>query len=562
MQRFLFAPLVLGLSGLALVEAATLSLSDKGTYTFLTLIVLAHIPALLPVVVHKALIPNTVPHVQKCPEITVVAAILAVWTTGTIKFEFTLGTLVLAFVLLGALGICYVGVRAVTQISNKLQAKVCRPISFPYPSVVGPASKAIFQIRLLVALVSGTSLIVLSQGGILPLWLPVLPSVSAVFVMVIVAITWKSEEAGVREFGEVVSKVLTRQLNKKPTSVAVYHAGTHANQITATIALCERLESIRQPYILILREKAALEALAELHPLHIWQAETLASLSPCVQPSISFVLYAHDTPKNSHFTRNTEYRHVLFLEHTEHENAKSLPNSFAIYTNIVATSEEHAQRLAATASGDIARRVTTIDSSFIRPSAYTNLRPTLSLHVAPQIHANQTPQTALSQNALLELKEAVEHEGRARLQIWFPPAQKAATDNTMRSLFHSMLMSGAVVPACPAPSEPVAVTLHHGSEAQSCARADLLLATQQSDLDAFYATTKPIVWLPKGGCSAPLQNLQLAKESLGETLDELLFEPEANANRPAPPLPERTFHSLTDLLTRPLVPNRETGLTQ
>ncbi|MBE1292852.1 MAG: hypothetical protein GJ677_10220 [Rhodobacteraceae bacterium] len=567
MQRYLFAPLVLGLSGLALAGITSSPDAAWVSYTIVAATLVAHAPAILPVSLHGALLPGNLTYFRQYPEITAFVAILIVWTIGVAAIEFAPINFMSALILLCALASCYAAVRGISILSSKIRARVCHPSYFSQPNTASLASTAIFQFRLLVACVSAASLILLSQGNSLPYWLPAIPIVVTFFVAAIAGLAWKIEENASMEFSKIVWDVLARQLKKKPTSVAVYHAGTRPDQTDATIALCRELQETNQPYVLIVREKAALEALEALSPLHLWRAENLSSLSPCAQPTLTSVLYAHDTPKNSHFTRNSQYRHVLFLKQNEYAHAHVLPKNLALYTNIVAASEAHAHALTQTSSVDMASRVTTIESSFARPKGYTPARPRLSLHVAPQFDATKNPGSTLPKKALHDLIAAVKKDGRADLQIWFPPASIAATDPELRSLYHDQIkIDEATENRCSPQSqktEPGAsITLHIGSESESCAHADMLIAARENNLDGLLSTTLPIVWFDTKKCPPFLKRVESSEDSIGEILDAAFGRTANSSAALQQPKPQRTFRSLDELLATPLATPRTPEIKQ
>ncbi len=561
MQRYLFAPLVLGLSGLALAGLTSSSSATWVSYMLVAATLVAHAPAILPVSSHGALLPGNLTYFRQYPEISAFVAILIVWTIGVAALKFAPLTLLSALTILCALGTSYVAVRGISIFSSKIRARVCHPASFPQPNIASLASTAIFQFRLLVACVSAISLLSFSLGNPLPYWLPVIPIVITIFIAAIAGLAWKFEETASIEFRKIVWDVLARQLKKKPTSVAVYHAGTREDQTDATIALCAELQDINQPYVLIVREKAALEALEVLSPLHLWRAENLSSLSSCAQPALTTVLYAHDTPKNSHFTRNSQYRHVLFLKHNEHAHARVLPKNLALYTNIVAASEAHAHALTQTSPVDMASRVTTIESSFTRPERYLPARPRLSFHVAPQFVATKNPGSALPKQAPHDLIDAVKKDGRADLQIWFPPACIAATDPELRSLYHDLMkLNEATENRRPPQSQKTesgsSITLHIGSEAESCAHADLLIAARENNLDGLLSTTLPIVWFDTKNCPTFLKRVESSEDSIGEVLDTAFGRAANSSAALQQPKPKRTFRSLHELLATPLATPR------
>lgn len=567
MQRYLFAPLVLGLSGLALAGITSSPDATWVSCTFVAATLVAHAPAILPVSLHGALLPGKLTYFRQYPEITALASILVVWTIGVAAIEFAPINLMSALTLLCALASCYAAVRGISMLSSKIWARVCHPSSFPLPNTASLASTAIFQFRLLVACVSAILLLTLSQGNPLPYWLPVIPIVVTISVAAIVSLAWRIEENASIEFSKIVGDVLARQLRKKPTSVAVYHAGTRPDQTDATIALCKELQETNQPYVLIVRDKAALEALETLSPLHLWRAENLSSLCPCAQPTLTSVLYAHDTPKNSHFTRNSQYRHILFLKHNEHAHARTLPKNFALYTNIVANSEEHARALIQTSSVDMASRVTTTGGSYVRPRVYMPARPRLSLHIAPQFDASKNPGSALPKKALQDLINAVKKDGRADLQIWFPPACSAATDPELRSLFHDLMkLAEATGNHCPPQSQKTEsgslILLHNGSEAESCANADLLIAACENNLDGLLSTTLPIVWFDTKKCPHFLKRVESSEDSIGEILDAAFGRTANSSAALQQPKPQRTFRSLDELLATPLATPRTPEIKQ
>jgi hypothetical protein len=159
MQRYLFAPLVLGLSGLALAGLSSSSGATWVSYMLVAATLVAHAPAILPVSSHGALLPGNLTYFRQYPEISAFVAILIVWTIGVAALKFAPLTLLSALTILCALGTSYVAVRGISIFSSKIRARVCHPASFPQPNIASLASTAIFQFRLLIACVSAISLL-------------------------------------------------------------------------------------------------------------------------------------------------------------------------------------------------------------------------------------------------------------------------------------------------------------------------------------------------------------------------------------------------------------------
>jgi hypothetical protein len=323
----------------------------------LALVLLSHVPVLLPVVMHGKLIATKHKVINQFPEILVPPFVAIGWALTGAAFGLSFASLVLTAACLTALSISYIAVRICDRREALLRSANCQSSALPNTGTTDITKRHIYFIRCAIGACSLATLISHAAGVTLPLELALVPSLLCAGVLLLLFLTWEQAQQQHKEFAEAIPQLLSRQLQAAPASLAVYHTGTSKQDTDATKALCTQLDDASQPYVLIVREEFALAELSKLGAAHIWHAEKLSALADCAQPQLSTIVYAQDNPKNSHFTRYTQFEHILVAGFTRLANAQALPQTTGLYTKILASSSEQAAQWRTNSDADLAARI-------------------------------------------------------------------------------------------------------------------------------------------------------------------------------------------------------------
>ncbi len=515
----------------------------------LALGILAHVPAFVPVGMHGRLVPVSQKALNTYPEIPVPFVIAAAWALA-LATRAPSG-LYVAFAVLSVcvISLAYAAVRAAQWGVQKLQSQNCQSAAISVPKMVDLATRYIFALR------AGTAVASLAALGnfLLQNALPfgafgALIAVGTAIPLILVT-TWVLQTQATDLISKTVADFMARQLKARPAQVAVYHTGMAQRQIAATTEIMDELTAQNIPFVLIAREKAALAKLPTPKARHVWLAPTLATLTECAHPSLTTVLYPQDAPKNSHFTRFPNRRHVLFTALSDLSNDDTLPKSVALYDTIIAPSEAKANQWRNAAAPDLARRITCLSSDYALATRYPGARPVLGLFVGT---APQDPAAAAEfTTRVLDLAKAVHAHPQVRLQIWCAPATATGHDSHLRHLHRTFQLAFSEMQnmgAMPLPA-PNSVSLHTGSVSDACNAADILLASQTNDLDGLMSTQKPVVWIDD--TPAPFNMAQMGRNADTGAVDIDSFLERVLAPDYRPPMAQTHFRSLAALCACP-----------
>ncbi|MDA5555150.1 hypothetical protein [Shimia sp. MMG029] len=355
----LFLPAVLALMALCAILWLPEAARSAENLPVLFLALLVHLPAFLPVSQHGKLLTTKVKLLNTYPEVLIPPCLAIAWFFIGGSFQVTLQVWLFAAVTLSAICLCYAAVRICDAKAARIQSEACRVATMPPASTADIAKRHIYLIRCALTALSLTAIFATAADALLPRALLILPVALSLAAVALTALTLHQERSAHAELAPLLRDLMARQLQASPAQVAVYHAGTSKADISATKALCEHLNEAHEPYVLIVRERGALEDLQRLSPRHLWHAEKLGALADCVQPQLRTILYAQDHPKNSHFTRNTQFEHVLITAFNQLERAPALPQTVALYQKILAPTDAHARNWQSTATLDLASRIVT-----------------------------------------------------------------------------------------------------------------------------------------------------------------------------------------------------------
>ncbi|GAA6182399.1 hypothetical protein NBRC116594_38370 [Shimia sp. NS0008-38b] len=523
----LLLPAVLLIAVAYAIAVAPIPTLNQVTLTAFVLTLLVHAPAFMPVASHGKLLPSKSQVLNRYPEVIVPPMILLPWLIHGVSINASLGYWSVAVASLTSLVVGYLGVRVVRFLAERAQNQVCQSSTIKSASSSDISANVLFQLRALCAALSCSTLLWGMSGGDISLIFAFPPVLIAASAIIVVWSAHRLEIHSQRLAGATTNALLARQLSLKPTPLAVYHAGSTATQIQATKALCDTLSTAGLPFTLICREANAMTELRATKPTHLWFAPSLKSLSGCVQDAFQTILYANDTPKNSHFTRFSQYQHMLVTAFGDLARAEQLPKTLALYTRVIAASQSQAARWRANALGDIAQRVVTFDGTSLPDlAAASEVRPTFGLHLAPHWCPDQSHDaSAMSQDDVMSLITSVQSEGRADLQLWLPPAAVTLTAPVLNGLYQQLVAHGAKTnvetplntqtPAAPS------LTVHFGTEAESISSADILLSAQAEGIERLMSSGKPVLWVGRSDPPSMVSTCALTPDSISSALDSL-----------------------------------------
>lgn len=328
----------------------------------LALAFLTHTPAFLPVSHHGRLLQIKSKWIETYPELIIPPMLAIAWIFVGVNSGASIEYTLIGAAVIGIIAVCYIGVRACDRIAQDLLSQVCQSPSVPSPTVTDIGKRFIYFFRSGLAALSLTGLLYHAAGQTIPIEVIFVP-IAVGFLSVATAVLTSHVERRIHaDFSEVLPQLIERTLVAAPTSLVVYHAGTSKNEIAATRALCEDLERQGEEFVLIVREAGALEELRKLAPLHLWHAERLSALAHCAQARLSTTLYASDHPKNSHFTRYTQFEHSLAATYGRLANIEKLPKTVALYDKVLAKSSTVAARWRANSPQDVAARISVYEA--------------------------------------------------------------------------------------------------------------------------------------------------------------------------------------------------------
>ncbi len=476
-------------------------------------VLLVHLPALLPVSRLRA-IQKAGPLPWLRVELLLPILICSAWVLiggviGQIGVVVVVGVVITA-----AVGIGY---GAVWGIGLWSRQQILRAAPHPDPKILPLAQtvmRYIYWLRVFMVALSGTaaSQALFPEAGISP-WLTSTIAVGGVAALTLAwagAMAMRQQARGaLRCAGGALTAQGAAGLH---TEVLLYCSGGPTEKHRQIACMTQALRSEGLACAIVARETATVPMLKDFGANHVWPVPYIAGLDALARPQLRAVFYSHDGVKNGHFTRFSQFAHILDATTGVLAKAETLSPALSMYDHIIAPSPEVAHRWRAALPMLDAQRVITLDltplTSLPRAatvSATSNVA--LCLPAPRRAQAPVAPEVMLGVAALVnQFKRA----GAMRLASTEPNSmygQLSAPDFTDVARFCLSVPDGGAVPLSPwhdallalgeADNIPL-IEARRESPAMTWNRADIVIATTRDQVIALRATGKPLLWLGAG----------------------------------------------------------------
>lgn len=326
----------------------------------LLIVVLTHVPALLPVKAQAKYMGAAAKWFRGYPEIPVPVLVWIAWGLGGAQIGQT-GTMV--FVGAGValcLGVAYAAVRVVDAVAAHATDQTIANPAINLAPLRSKGARIIYLLRVLLVLGSGGAVVAtvaLGAGATGVLLLAICCAAGAAALAGVGAVQMRElAKAGAADAPRQI--VLMQQAN--PASVVMHYSQPAASKHLAAKALCKELRDEGLTTAALLREMKLLAAFGTDIADYLWPAPTIAHLDAYVLKTVRAVLYTNDAIKNGHFTRFNQLTHILVAKSGELAKADTLPGGLEIYDAVVAPDWVTAQRWRAQLPPEAAQRVVTV----------------------------------------------------------------------------------------------------------------------------------------------------------------------------------------------------------
>lgn len=512
--------LLLGCVALSMIPIVQLNLVIPSLQIF-TIVALTHFPAILPVKQQVKYMGMAAQWFGRYPEIPVPFLVWISWVIAGAKTGQT-GMMVLVGACVAlCLGVTYAAVRIVDVLTSRAEIQAAANPTTHLAPLRTNSARSIYMLRALLVVGSGIAVFASVALGAAPqtvLFLSVSCAAGAAVVTFVVAVQS-------REIAKSGAADATRQIKSAqktgPVSVAIHYSQPAKSKHLTPKELCKTLHAEGLKTAIILRETDVQKTFGPSEADYVWPAPTIAHLDAYALDTIRAVFYTNDAIKNGHFTRFTQFSHVLVTRGGVLATAATLPSSLAIYDAIVAPDMLTAEQWRTNADPEIARRIMTVGKLDVDTKLFPAMRrcsnmPRISVHIRSESLEEAT--FGAFMNTLLAVFDDVSVSSGWELTLSYTQDKPS---HLLDLLVAECTRQAARVNNAH-PQEPDRICICEGRPETHHNAADVLIATSLVDVAHMLATQKPVLWLGEG--TPPLDIPVIAKDqsSFSQQLEDMI----------------------------------------
>ncbi|WP_050527053.1 hypothetical protein [Pseudorhodobacter aquimaris] len=319
--------------------------------------------------------------------------------------------------------------------------------------------------------------------------------------------SWRAVNNRLQQAKIVDSTLATTQINTSGITVGHYICDPKAKVYGNSTALVTKLKKEGVDLAVIARETKAIAPITKAGPASISFVQTMQELDHYAADGLRTILYVNDAVKNGHFTRFSQYNHVL-VAHGGVLKEAMLPQNFELYDWIVAPNTDVARTWIKNSSAAIGDKIVVAGGSSGAINCQhgrISTEPTVGIFVQPSDFGDDSFGVVDQILAILDCLKVME-DVHVTITYSSEAGAKAA----------SLYRLARVIAAWRAdPKLSRRLTENIGNFAFAANSCEIFCTHGTNAYDALIEAQKPLIWLGMGAAPAGYYDLEDPAYTLG-----------------------------------------------